>query len=89
MFSINCFYQLPGEVVRVNGEAGHAVLEKAKELKAKYIVSGSRGLGTIRRTFMGSVSDYLVHHAHIPVVVCKLDHPDHGEYDLQARRGTL
>lgn len=33
------------------------------------IVMGSRGIGTIRRTFLGSVSDYCVHHAHIPVAV--------------------
>lgn len=31
---------------------------------------GSRGLGTIRRTILGSVSDYVVHHANVPVVVC-------------------
>lgn len=76
-------------MVRVNGEAGYAVLEKAKELNAKYIVTGSRGMGTLRRTFMGSVSDYLVHHAHVPVIVCKMEHHHKEEYDLQARRGTL
>ena len=67
--------------MRVNGEAGHAILEKAKELDATYIVSGSRGFGTIRRTILGSVSDYLVHHAHIPVVVCKPEHAHHHNGD--------
>lgn len=69
--------KIEGEVVRVNGEPGPAILEKAKDLKAVYIVVGSRGLGKIRRTIMGSVSDYLVHHAHIPVVVCKSEHHHH------------
>ena len=37
------------------------------------IVIGTRGQGTVRRTFLGSVSDYVVHHAHCPVAVCS--HP--------------
>lgn len=63
-----------GEVVRIHGEAGHEVVEKAKSLNADLIVTGSRGMGTIRRTLLGSVSDYIVHHSHVPVLVCK--HPD-------------
>lgn len=35
------------------------------------IVTGTRGMGKVRRTILGSVSDYLVHHAHCPVVVCR------------------
>ena len=30
---------------------------------------GSRGLNTLRRTFMGSVSDYVLHHVHVPVMI--------------------
>ncbi|KAG5457940.1 MAG: hypothetical protein BJ554DRAFT_1935, partial [Olpidium bornovanus] len=29
---------------------------------------GSRGMGAIKRTLLGSVSDYCVHHLPIPVV---------------------
>ena len=29
------------------------------------------GMGTMRRTILGSVSDYVVHHAHCPVTVCR------------------
>jgi len=35
------------------------------------IVVGTRGLGSVRRTILGSVSDYVVHHAHCPVIVCR------------------
>ena len=45
------------------------ICKLAEDEKANLIVMGSRGMGTLRRTFLGSVSDYCVHHAHIPVVV--------------------
>ena len=34
------------------------------------IVMGTRGLGAIRRTILGSVSDYVLHHTKIPLVIC-------------------
>lgn len=64
--------KIKGDIVRAYGEPGHAIIEKAKELNASYIVTGSRGLGKIRKTLLGSVSSYLLHHSHIPVVVCKM-----------------
>ncbi|OPL21262.1 hypothetical protein AM593_06132, partial [Mytilus galloprovincialis] len=63
---------IKGEIVRAFGEPGPAILDKAKELKASFIVTGSRGLGKLRKTLLGSVSSYLLHHAHIPIVVCKM-----------------
>ena len=45
------------------------ICKLAEDEKANLIVMGSRGMGTLRHTFLGSVSDYCVHHAHIPVVV--------------------
>ena len=48
---------------------GHTICKIAKEQSASVIVIGQRGLGVIRRTFLGSVSDYVVHHAHIPTII--------------------
>lgn len=48
---------------------GHTICKIAQENNASMIVIGQRGLGTIRRTFLGSVSDYVLHHAQIPVLV--------------------
>lgn len=35
------------------------------------IITGTRGTGKIKRTILGSVSDYLVNHAVCPVMVCR------------------
>jgi len=53
-----------------DGSAGHSIVERAEKEQADLIVTGSRGLGVIRRTILGSVSDYVLHHAKIPVLVC-------------------
>ena len=46
-----------------------AICKVAKEKNAILVVVGSRGLGTIRRTLLGSVSTYIVHHADTAVTV--------------------
>jgi len=50
---------------------GELICETARQEKASYIVMGTRGMGKLRRTIMGSVSDYVVHHSSCPVVVCR------------------
>ena len=42
------------------------------------IVVGSRGMGTVRRTILGSTSDYIIHHAHVPVVVVPKEKKQHA-----------
>lgn len=60
------------EFVRMPGEKpGHAVLEVAKQSGAIFIVTGTRGMGKLRRTVMGSVSDYILHHSPVPVLICR------------------
>jgi len=39
------------------------------EQDVDYVVTGTRGEGTIARTIFGSVSSYVVHHATRPVLV--------------------
>lgn len=51
------------------GRPGEVICQTAKREKADHIVMGSRGLGTVRRTLLGSVSDYTLHHATVPVSV--------------------
>jgi len=52
--------------------AGRAVIDAAESFGSEMVVIGSRGLGVIKRKFLGSVSDYVLHHSNIPVTICPL-----------------
>ncbi|PAA59349.1 hypothetical protein BOX15_Mlig030568g3 [Macrostomum lignano] len=54
---------------RVSANPGEALCAMMREVPADLVVMGCRGLGTMRRTFMGSVSDYVLHHSHVPTTV--------------------
>ncbi|XP_062577741.1 universal stress protein YxiE-like isoform X1 [Saccostrea cucullata] len=62
---------MEAEFVKMSGEPGECIVKKAKDSGADLIVTGCRGLGTIRRTIMGSVSDYIIHHSEVPVFVVR------------------
>ena len=62
--------QVAGRIKAVfHKRPGEALVQTAKEEKASFFVMGSRGLGTVRRTVLGSVSDYVTHHIHCPVAI--------------------
>lgn len=58
------------EVKLHGGKPGEAICCVIKECDVDLVVMGSRGMGAVRRTFVGSVSDYVLHHSHVPVVIC-------------------
>ncbi|XP_022788486.1 uncharacterized protein LOC111328347 [Stylophora pistillata] len=58
------------EIKLCGGKPGEAICNTVKECGIDLFIMGSRGMGAIRRTFVGSVSDYVLHHAHIPVIIC-------------------
>ncbi|OWF45815.1 Stress response protein NhaX [Mizuhopecten yessoensis] len=65
-------FKLMGEVKPVSDKTpGKAIISAIEELNADVLVTGSRGHGRIRRAVLGSVSEYLLHRARIPVVICK------------------
>ena len=57
----------------------------ATECDADMIVVGTRGLGKVRRTVLGSVSSYVIHHAHVPVIVCRPRGP-HEHNDIRRKQ---
>lgn len=62
-------FQLKCRLIKETGHAGEAVCKVAKERNVDHVVMGSRGLGTVSRALVGSVSDYCLHHASVPVSV--------------------
>ena len=56
-------------MIHDTGKPGEVITEYIKKERATCVVIGCRGLGKIRRTLLGSVSDYVVRHSPVPVVV--------------------
>ena len=54
-----------------SGRPGEVICQIAEEMSAVMIITGTRGMGKVKRTILGSVSDYLVNHAICPVMVCR------------------
>ncbi|KAK3146072.1 hypothetical protein QOZ80_3BG0261270 [Eleusine coracana subsp. coracana] len=67
--------QVRATVAVVEGDAKEAICQAVEQMHAGLLVLGSRGLGKIKRAFLGSVSDYLTHHATCPVLVVKPPKP--------------
>jgi len=59
-------YKLVGESAKSPGEA---LCRTAHDEKVDMIVMGSRGLSAVKRAMLGSVSEYVVRHSMLPVVV--------------------
>ncbi|GJL67018.1 MAG: universal stress protein [Nitrospirales bacterium] len=55
----------------VYGKAETEILKSARNMKADLIVVGSRGLSGLKRMFLGSVSNKIVHHAGCSVAVIR------------------
>ncbi|CAI5462285.1 unnamed protein product [Closterium sp. Yama58-4] len=53
------------------GEAREAICQACEENEASMLVIGSHGHGPVKRSFLGSVSDYCSKYARCPVVVIR------------------
>lgn len=63
-------FQIKSRSIILDGhKPGPVIVEEAVNEKVDTIVIGTRGLGTLRRTVLGSVTDYVVHNSPIPVTV--------------------
>jgi len=67
--------QVRGRFTMEAGIAGEVIVDLAKRESAELIVVGTRGWGKIRRTILGSVSDYVIHHAHCGVLTIRKSTP--------------
>jgi nucleotide-binding universal stress UspA family protein len=53
------------------GQPRDLICAVAKEEAPDLVILGSRGLGSIERLMLGSVSDYVLHHCESPVLVVR------------------
>eukprot|EP00262_Sarcandra_glabra_P006859 TRINITY_DN19418_c0_g1_i1.p1 TRINITY_DN19418_c0_g1~~TRINITY_DN19418_c0_g1_i1.p1 ORF type:complete len:198 (+),score=47.60 TRINITY_DN19418_c0_g1_i1:26-619(+) len=59
------------KTVILEGDPKDMICQAAEQMNADLLVLGSHGHGKIKRAFLGSVSDYCVHHAKCPVLIVK------------------
>jgi len=63
-------HQIQGSVhSEFSTSPGELILSSVNRYKGTQIVMGSRGLGVIRRSILGSVSHYVLDHTHVPITI--------------------
>ncbi|ACZ42650.1 UspA domain protein [Thermobaculum terrenum ATCC BAA-798] len=55
----------------LSGRPAEEILSVARQIEADLIIIGSRGKSGLERLMMGSTSEEVVHHAHVPVLVLR------------------
>lgn len=60
------------ETLILQGDPKEAICQQVEQMHVDLLVVGSRGLGQIKRAFLGSVSDYCAHHACSALLIVKL-----------------
>lgn len=53
------------------GDSRDEIVDAVDKVKADSLILGSRGIGALKRTFLGSTGDYCLHHANCVVIVVK------------------
>ncbi|KAK8628831.1 hypothetical protein V6N13_009412 [Hibiscus sabdariffa] len=66
-----CSNKVKAETLIVEGDPKDMLCEISEQMKVDLLIVGSRGLGRIKRAFLGSVSDYCAHHAKCPTLIVK------------------
>ncbi|XP_021682313.2 universal stress protein A-like protein [Hevea brasiliensis] len=62
---------IKSETLILEGDPKDMICQAIEQMHVDLLVVGSRGLGKIKRAFLGSVSDYCAHHAKCPILIVK------------------
>jgi nucleotide-binding universal stress UspA family protein len=54
-----------------SGSPGEFIIKVAKEEDVDMIIMGARGLGKLKKTILGSVSDHVLSKSKVPVLIFK------------------
>jgi nucleotide-binding universal stress UspA family protein len=65
------FEGIPVEQRLATGDPAKVIIQTAQKADIDLIVMSGGGLGALRRLFLGSVSDHVLHHATVPVLLIK------------------
>ncbi|KAL9425516.1 hypothetical protein AB3S75_032469 [Citrus x aurantiifolia] len=69
----------------LDGDARDVICQAVEQMHIDLLVVGSRGLGKVKRTFLGSVSDYCAHHAVCPILIVKPPKEHHKHKNFKDR----
>ncbi|KAK2400777.1 Adenine nucleotide alpha hydrolase superfamily protein [Trifolium repens] len=72
--------QIKAESVILNGDPREMICQAAEQMQVDLLIMGSRGLGRLKRAFLGSVSDYCAHHAKAPILIVKPPDEHHKKH---------
>nr|CAX69632.1 Universal stress protein [Schistosoma japonicum] len=56
-------------IMQIGNKPGELIVDLIKKLSVDVVLIGNRGLGALRRTFLGSVSEYVLHHCNVPFII--------------------
>ncbi|PON44921.1 Universal stress protein [Parasponia andersonii] len=62
---------IKAETLILEGDPKDRICQAAEQMHVDLLVVGSRGLGTFKRAFLGSVSDYCAHHVKCPILIVR------------------
>ena len=77
------------EYTQLAGNPGRVICELASTLSVHLILVGSRGLKGLKEMFLGSVSNYVTHHAPCSVLIIRTAIDDESNLDSVASEGQL
>ncbi|KAI3683726.1 hypothetical protein L1987_84240 [Smallanthus sonchifolius] len=66
--------KIKAETLILEGDPKEMICQAVEEMHFDLLVVGSRGLGMIKRAFLGSISDFCAHHARCPILIVKPPH---------------
>lgn len=72
--------QVKAESVILNGDAREMISQATEKMQVDLLIMGSRGLGKLKRAFLGSVSDHCAHHAKAPILIVKPPEDHHKKH---------
>ena len=55
------------------GDPAHTIVDIVERFGCDLVVMGARGTGALRSALLGSVSNEVLHAAHVPVMIVKMD----------------